>query len=278
MSDIRSTRKLIDIGMTEREAKLYLAMLQRDEADATELHRLSGVVRTKAYETLQIMVQRGYCLERVSGKQRYFRAVPPDSLVDIFKDRWAKETDVKNENADQIFNDLDRVFRLNSKLSHEFDFVEVIRNPEQSAQRFIQSLNESQIEILALCRTPYAGSDPKYREAQIKAHYELYNRGVVTRSLYMYEEEVWPLVQNVIESITEPGQEARIVDDIPTKVFIFDKKTVRLDVPSTHSTDHAMFTTVVVKDVRIAAAFIILFETIWARSLNLEDWLKKIEK
>jgi len=276
LSDIKSIRKLIDIGMTEREAKLYLAMLQRDEADATELHRISGVVRTKAYETLQIMVKRGYCLERVSGKQRYFRAVPPSQLADIIKDKWAKETLQKNESADEVFTDLDKIFKLNADVNSEFDFVEVIRNSEQSARRFVQLLNDSQKEILALCRTPYAGTDPKYREEQIKAHTELYLRGVVTRSLYMYEEEVWPLVHQVINAITEPGQEARIVADIPTKVFIFDNKTVFLDVPSTHTKGNASFTTVVIKDSRIAAAFVILFETIWAKSSTLEDWLENL--
>ena len=57
-------------GMTEREAKLYMAMLEKQETTAAELHRISGVMRSRTYEPLEQMVSKGYCCERVENKRR----------------------------------------------------------------------------------------------------------------------------------------------------------------------------------------------------------------
>ena len=43
---------LTRIGMAEKEAKLYIAMLEKPEITAGDLHRISGVPRSKTYDTL----------------------------------------------------------------------------------------------------------------------------------------------------------------------------------------------------------------------------------
>jgi hypothetical protein len=65
---------LEQLGFTPREAKLYLALVGGGEFTAADLHRLAGIPRTKIYETLDSMVRRGFCTERVEGRSRFFRA------------------------------------------------------------------------------------------------------------------------------------------------------------------------------------------------------------
>ncbi len=277
MDDPNNLKELLDIGMTEREARLYLAMLQAGEADATQLHRISGVVRTKTYEALQIMVLKGYCLERVSGKRRFFRAVKPSTLREIMIDKWKKEMETKKLNANRILNELQGRFDNIGSANRSFDFIEVIRNTEQNERRFISNLRNVQKEVLALCRSPYLAKNPQSRDEQQKAHNGLEERGVINRAVYMMEEETWPWLSEAIMDLVVSGQEVRISKNVPMKMYIFDRKIVHLDFPLSNNIPGFDYSTLLIEDERFTDASLILFETIWENGFSLKEW-DKLEK
>lgn len=63
-------RKLLDLGLTEREAKLYLTLLEKKTFTALELQQIAKIPRTKIYEVLQKMMDRGICTQRSLGKEK----------------------------------------------------------------------------------------------------------------------------------------------------------------------------------------------------------------
>jgi len=275
MIDPNEIRKLVNIGMTEREAKLYLAMLQKHESDATELHRISGVVRTKTYEIVKQMVLKGYCLERVSGKQRYYHAIRPHHLRDVLKQQWLNITERRIQEADDIFGDLDEIYRKFGKSNRTLDFIEVIRNTDQSGRKFIELLDNSKEEILALCRSPYLALDPSYREAQRKSYFAIFKRKVKTRSVYMIEEETWSWITQSIQYFEDAGHGIRVSKNVPTKMFIFDRKIVRMNLPSIPGQTATDFTTINIEDPWFTDSCIILFETLWQQSYTREEWERR---
>ena len=79
MSDL--TDDLTAIGLTEYEAKVYLALLQEHPATGYQLSKVSGVPRSMVYEALKRLHGRGAALETMEGRSTRYRPLPPDTLL-----------------------------------------------------------------------------------------------------------------------------------------------------------------------------------------------------
>jgi len=64
---------LITLGLTTYESKGYLAMLKKQSLTASELAKLSDIPRTRIYDVLEKLAQRGLCVELL-GKWKKFHA------------------------------------------------------------------------------------------------------------------------------------------------------------------------------------------------------------
>ena len=71
------TTKLQQIGLTNREAEVYLALLQRKEFTAPELTKITTITRTKIYEILQSLVHKGICTESSRNGNKIYRGIDP---------------------------------------------------------------------------------------------------------------------------------------------------------------------------------------------------------
>ena len=65
--------ELKQIGFTEYEAKVYLALLNRYPATGYQLSKTSGVPRSMVYETLRRLHTRGAVMETVEERATYYR-------------------------------------------------------------------------------------------------------------------------------------------------------------------------------------------------------------
>ena len=73
---------LHQIGFTEYEAKVYLALLREHPATGYQLSKESGVPRSMVYEALKRLHHRGAALETVEGRSTLYRPLPPQILLD----------------------------------------------------------------------------------------------------------------------------------------------------------------------------------------------------
>ena len=87
---------LTQIGFSENEAKLYIALLNLGEGTVDEIVKIAKVRRTTAYSVLRGMVENGLIAE-VAGKPVRYQVLPPrQTLNDIFREkieeanRWAE--------------------------------------------------------------------------------------------------------------------------------------------------------------------------------------------
>ena len=74
--------ELTQIGFTEYEAKVYLALLSVNPATGYQLSKESGVPRSMVYEALKRLHGHGAALETVEGRVTLYRPVPPQMLLD----------------------------------------------------------------------------------------------------------------------------------------------------------------------------------------------------
>lgn len=86
--------KLLDqlaaLGMTEYEAKVYMALLSENPATGYQISKSSGVPRSMVYEALGRLEARGAALKSEEEKATLYRPVSPALLLDRYE-REARE-------------------------------------------------------------------------------------------------------------------------------------------------------------------------------------------
>jgi sugar-specific transcriptional regulator TrmB len=86
-------KDLVDYGLTEREAKTYLALLELEIGSAQEIANKSGVNRSTTYVTLESLKKSGLVSIADSETVRHYVATPPEAIL-----RSAEDMAVNQQN------------------------------------------------------------------------------------------------------------------------------------------------------------------------------------
>jgi sugar-specific transcriptional regulator TrmB len=69
------------MGLSDYEAKAYLALVMRSHGSAEDVAEVADIPRTSAYKVLEALMNKGYVLAR-GGRPAVFHPVPPDEIRD----------------------------------------------------------------------------------------------------------------------------------------------------------------------------------------------------
>jgi sugar-specific transcriptional regulator TrmB len=78
---------LEEIGLSDKEAKVYLALIEVDDDSVLNLARRTGVNRTTIYPVLQALTVKGLVSETQKGVKTHYRAEPPERLQSVLERR-----------------------------------------------------------------------------------------------------------------------------------------------------------------------------------------------
>lgn len=78
---------LQQIGLSEKQARIYLASLELGETTIKELAKKSEIKRTTIYDFIDEMVNLGYIKLTAKGKKKKYLAINPEELQLIIKKR-----------------------------------------------------------------------------------------------------------------------------------------------------------------------------------------------
>jgi hypothetical protein len=78
-----ATERLLELGLSEKEARVYLAMLELGSAKPPELAKKAGVNRSTAYFVVEALRKRGLALPDPNGDATAFVAESPDRLPSL---------------------------------------------------------------------------------------------------------------------------------------------------------------------------------------------------
>jgi sugar-specific transcriptional regulator TrmB len=102
--------KLRRVGLTEYEAKAYLALLNTHLSTATQVSEKSGVPRTKMYSVLEALRDKGW-VRVYSGVPLLFKAVQPLKVFEKAKEDYAELLDsVKTTLKEEVKNNMKEKF------------------------------------------------------------------------------------------------------------------------------------------------------------------------
>lgn len=80
-------KALIQSGLTEKQAKIYLACLEIGKTKVPEIAKKSGIKRTTAYGILDELISLGLVSSSNKGKIKFFQAQEPNAIISILESR-----------------------------------------------------------------------------------------------------------------------------------------------------------------------------------------------
>jgi len=143
-------RPLEDIGLTPKEADVYLALVSMKSASISDIMLRANVSRKSIYEILHKLLDRGLVSYTINDGKKRFNAAHPDSLLDILKK--------KEENLREVLPEILAKYREEEEKTN----VEVFLGIEG-----IRTVSE---KILAVGKPMYAVSG----NAEMHTHLKFY--------------------------------------------------------------------------------------------------------
>lgn len=273
-------RKLLDLGLTEREAKLYLTLLEKKSFTALELQQIAKIPRTKIYEVLQKMMDRGICTQRSLGKKKIYEAVEPavafERIIKKSEAEFLESIENKKEIVGSLVKTLIPIYDENKENFNPLEFIEIFKSKDQIQKKYIQMLQNTKKELLTFNKGPYVCDNPGRLDEQQTHEADLLKRGGVCRNIYELHELVkheW--LMDYIKEQVRHGQEAKVIDYLPIKMIISDSEIVSFPLPQTigNSTD---ITLVFIKHNQLATASKMLFNHLWDQARDFKEVLNEI--
>ncbi len=285
--------KLQQIGLTKREAEVYIALLQRKEFTAPELTKMTTITRTKIYEILQNLVHKGIITESSRNGNKMYRSIDPKiALQNIitnyeqtveqkkieFEERQKIDIEMKRHAAGLLEKELVSLHEDIADNLEPFDYIEMLTDIRQIGERWVAIQQSTKKELLVFTKPPY--TTPAL-EDNIEQEKELFRKqNIVVKGLYEYggltQEQLESLVRSV-EIYREIGEEARLIEKLPMKLVISDEALVMFALNDRISLKPNI-TSMYVDHPNYAAALKKMFESYWADGISVETFKETINK
>ncbi|WP_037570110.1 TrmB family transcriptional regulator [Phaeacidiphilus oryzae] len=259
-TDDRRAAELEELGLTNYEARVYLALIRRDVYTAAEVAREARVPRQRVYDVLDGLTRRQLAVLH-PGRVAGYSAVAPE----IAMDRLVEQQRRSLSRLERLSGDLARELlpTWNSGRTHTdpLDYVEVLRDRETINERFAKLQQEAEREILTFTRPPYFG-DPDENEAGVDATARVAAGGGTVRSLYTPEALEDAGMREHIRRFQQAGEDARVAGELPLKLVIVDGSLVLCDMPDPVAGTGAT-TSLVIRHPSLAETLRLAFQSVW---------------
>jgi len=266
MENDKLLRELMELGISETESKIYLALLEKRELSALEIHELTNVPRTKVYEITQKMIYRGMCIAKNIGNKKKFQAIEPDRVFKKLINDFQYQIDTKKELASKIAKTLEPIYSKGMRNVDIKDYVEVINDMASIHERYVCLVKNTKHELLGFVKSPFATQKKSTKLAeQENTEFEILKKGADARVLYEYKtRDIVELYEHMKRCVNE-GEKARVMEKLPIKMYIFDRKYVLMAL-SDNKKNSSNLTMLVIDNPGLAEATAMLFNFLWEQA------------
>ncbi len=210
--------KLKRVGLSEYEAKAYLALLNTHLCTATQVSEKSGVPRTKIYSVLEQLKLKGW-VRISSGVPMLFKAVDPFTVFEQIKEDYTKFLDAAQATLNEKVNNVKEKFvikRFNIGLDGLKEEVKKAKTVEVSNATaiFIKKLGDAfqpdtKVRVLLFPGEAKPASMPKaeFKQAEVAIVTLVRNREMPSMSITLDEARTFTAFQ-------DPVSRAYIVDEM----------------------------------------------------------------
>lgn len=278
------TDKLKELGFTEYEAKVFIAVLKGQLMSASEIADEAGVRRTDVYPILKSFVDSGYCNEIETNSVTKYEMIDPDVVMDKLKRNITKKRDQELSTLNETFSELKPLHKTIESEKSKVVNVELIRGYNQHREaKFIELLKSAKKEIFFMVRLEHFISDEIDDTAE-----KFIKKGGVIKSVYQFGEgfrvkrgSKWSngteldLIE-ALEKFESYGEKVRLSRDNVPNITIFDRETVFMNVVDKNVPRHNE-ADLIIRNKEFAKSMMSVFEILWESSIDLKNLKSTIE-
>jgi HTH-type transcriptional regulator, sugar sensing transcriptional regulator len=175
-------RELMEIGLNEKEVKVYLASLELGQSAVQAIANKSGVNRATTYFVIEGLTTKGLISSFYEGKKQFFIATDPDRLVEILEEQ---ERDMKRK-SEELKKLIPQLQSINNKKSDR-PVVRYYDGKEGVKTLFTEFLRGEQGSEAYMAYSVDA-IDRYFQDEEIVSFRNMrISKGVKTKSVYTYK-------------------------------------------------------------------------------------------
>jgi len=193
-----NTKILKEIGLTETEIKVYLALLRQGATSAGRIVQETGVYRKNLYDALNKLIEKGLVSYVIENKIKIFQAKNPDNLGKYLDEKKARIEEQKQDIQDII----SEMHNLHGKAPAEIE-SEIYRGTEGIKTILKECLNHKEVLFMGATgdvenRLPYFWPHYNKKREKLKCKWKLLlvheaRNKPITKSRY-YEYKILPKI------------------------------------------------------------------------------------
>lgn len=252
------------IGLTSEEEEAYTWLLGRGPVDVTELaDQLTG--RSHADDSVANVIdlvarlQAKGLVSRLPAPAGHVLACAPEGTLE----RLALRHEEALHRARLTISELQDKYRLGQAAGQTQELVEIVYGREAAAARGRILMESARDELRGIDKPPYFVDDS---DDPSPAEMELLARGVRCRGIYDRSSLEEPGYLKQIEKLVAAGEEARVLDNAPVKLFIADRQLACVPLDSQVINRSAQL---FIRSCALLDALVDLFESAWERAVPL---------
>jgi sugar-specific transcriptional regulator TrmB len=139
--------KLMEVGFSENEAKVYVALLTENPLTAYESAKRAAVPTSKVYEVIARLLERGAVFEVDASEKKRYIPLPPDELIASHRTRVETTLDELREGLNNIALSKDLTF---IRTIHDYGYLidKAKRIVESATATLLVSICPREMELL----------------------------------------------------------------------------------------------------------------------------------
>lgn len=266
--------KLQEIGLTKRETEVYLAMLQKKEFAAPEIAKLTTISRTKVYEVLQNLINKGLCNDIYKNGKKVYRVIDPGIVIKNVISNQEQELLKRKKIFSELEKELSIIYKNSANRFDPLEYIEILNDIGQIREKWFTLQGNLKKEILIFTKPPYAVS----HNENVCEEVTVLKKKIKARSIYEFSDIMHSEEDNIkiISNLVSAGEEARIIEELPMKMAIFDEKIAMFTLNDPVSLNSGI-TSVVVNHLSFAKALKHMFENVWEKATPFYEFKANIK-
>jgi len=248
-------RILQEIGLSEGEAEVYLALLETGSTTAGPVIKKTGLHRATTYTILQRLIEKGLVTYIITGKKRHFEAADPETLMEILKE--------KEEKLRSILPQL-KVKKEHSKTKQEIKIYEGFRGLKTTREKALRVLKKGEMSYVLGASTT---TTERFNQFWKSWNRRRSGMGIKSRMLWTSEAKKYARERAVL-----PHTEVKFLPiKFPTPLYI----NVYRDYTDIGLTTEKPFI-VEIKNKQVADSFRKYFDILWNQDVKILKGFKEV--
>lgn len=142
-------KKLEELGLTDKEARVYIALLPRQDTGTSNLIRATGLHGQFVYMALERLEELGLAKHVVQSGRKKFSANPPERIVSLVKEKELTAHTIVRQLHERFAGKHEQSFEVfqgdSAFVAHEFALLEAC--PEGSSIDILAGNGDKYVEI-----------------------------------------------------------------------------------------------------------------------------------